>query len=366
MRALLSLLIPLAGFGQNLLPPSDPMGPVTGETQQVTTAEQRATLRALELQATNHYQMHAPGTPAHVLQVSFTATASTSFAGGSGSLRETWISGQNWRWDATLGGYSLLRISSNGVAYDQQPLHAIPLRLKMLAAALFAPLQPNQIVDRTAQATWRGTQVICILRSTLAGPRGQTVAGRTWGEAEACIDPVTGLLMMSSAAPGVYIGYDYSNALRFHDRMLPGSMTIWENGTPVVEAQLSGISDTDGSDRSPFTPTAEMKAQGPAVTLAAPIQFQDVLRTADVTAGSTVQPAIVHVTFDEEGVAQESEVLQSSGMSQTALSFITGKKIWAAPNVPGAPPRQREAYILVEFQPQTPPGVPMTRAQRLQ
>jgi hypothetical protein len=365
MRLLLlsGLLIPLAGFGQSLLPPSDPMEPVTGGTQQVTTAEQRASLRMLLLQAANHYQMHAQGTPAHIVQVSFTATASTSFAGGTGILRETWISGQNWRWDATLGAYSLLRISSNGVAYDQQPLHAIPLRLKMLANALFAPLTPNEVTERTAQTTWKGTQVTCILRNVLGGPRDQAGAGRTWGEAESCIDPLTGLLMMESAAPGIYVGYDYTNALRFHDRILPGSLTIWENGTAVVEAQLANIADTDASDHSPFTPTAQMKEQGPAITLGGVIQGRDIVRAPDIQAGSQIAPAVVHVTFDEQGAAQESEVLQSSGMSQRALSYVTGKKIWANQNAPGAPPRQREAYILVEFQPPLPVGVPMRRVQ---
>lgn len=353
MRALLSLvlLIPLVGFGQNVLPPSDPMEPVTGGAQQITTAEQRAALRMLLLRAANNYQMHAPGTPAHIVQVSFTATASTSFAGGTGILRETWISGQNWRWDATLGSYSLLRISSNGVAYDQQPLHPIPLRLKMLAGALFAPVIPNAVLERTAQATWKGTQVTCILRHALGGPPDQPVTGRMWGEAETCVDPATGLLMMQSAAPGIYIGYDYANALRFHERILPGAFTIWENGNAVVEAQVTSIADTDASNQAPFTPTAEMKAQGPAITLAAPMQMRNVVRASDIQPGSQIEPTVVHVTFGEDGTPQEFEALQSSAMSQRAVSFIAGTKIWAVPNTPGEPPRQREQYILVEFQP---------------
>jgi hypothetical protein len=48
---------------------------------------------------------------------------------GAGQLRETRISGEDWRWDGSLGGYTLLRISSNAAIYDQNPNNMIPLRI---------------------------------------------------------------------------------------------------------------------------------------------------------------------------------------------------------------------------------------------
>src|SRR5579863_4701461 len=93
--------------------PPDPLELVTGPTQVPATPAERGALVALIVNATEHYALHERGGPAHILQISFNAAGSTLYSGGAGQLRETWISGQNWRWDGSLGTYSLLRISSN-------------------------------------------------------------------------------------------------------------------------------------------------------------------------------------------------------------------------------------------------------------
>src|SRR5271154_4021513 len=159
MRALPLLIASLLGAGSGLCQkysiapvPPDPLELVSGPTQVPATPEQRGALVALMNRAAGHYSLHARGTPAHVLQISFTAGASTLNPGGTGQLRETWLSGENWRWDGTLGGYTLLRLSSNAAVYDQNPNSMIPLRLKMLANAVFAPIQgaPRRETIRTA------------------------------------------------------------------------------------------------------------------------------------------------------------------------------------------------------------------------
>ncbi len=357
--SILGAILPLAAFAQTtnpVAPPSDPLELVTGAAQPVTTIEQRAAAVALLSRAADQYSMHSKTTPAHTLQMAFNATASTLFPGGAGQLRETWISGQNWRWDATLGDYSLLRISSNGVAYDQQTPQPIPLRLKMLANAVFAPLQfatPRVDAMRTASVSWKGGQITCILlgQSGSAQSPAAATTGRQWNESEFCIDPATGLLDVYSEVPGYYAIYDYSNALKFHDRTLPGAVTISENATAVVHAQLTGIADTDPANMAPFTPTAQMMSHGPAVVLFAPTQMTRIVPSQSVQPGSTIEPAIVHITLDEQGNVQESELLQTTGLSPQALAFVTGTQLWPAPQTAGTPPRQREAYVRVEFVP---------------
>lgn len=241
-------------------------------------------MTALMMRAADQYAMHARGGPAHILQISFNATPSTLFAGGRGELRETWISGQNWRWDATLGDYSLLRISSNGVAYDQQAVRPLPLRLKMLTNAVFAPLlsaTPRFSEMRTASVSLKGTEVTCVLLSFgQMEASAPATGGRQWNETEYCIDPATGSLINFSEVPGVYVVYDYSDALLFHNRRLPGAVTIFENGSPVVEAQLTSLVDTDPANITPFTPTAQMMAQGPATVLMTPIRMMQRIRFA--------------------------------------------------------------------------------------
>jgi hypothetical protein len=357
--------LPQTGFTQpgltrtaaTLAQPSDPLEPVTGMAQSVTTAEQRAAAVALMNRAVDQYAMHAKGTPAHILQIAFNATASTLFPGGAGQLRETWISGQNWRWDATLASYELLRISSNGVAYDQQAPQAIPLRIKMLANAVFAPLQfatPRVSPMRTATVTWKGAPITCILLGggdLLETSVPASAAGRNWNESEFCIDPSTGLLDIYSEVPGLYVFYDYTNALKFHDRILAGAVTIHENGTAIVQAQLTSVVDTDPSNIAPFIPTAQMQSQGPAVVLFSPGRMTRLVPSPNVPQGATVQPAIVHVTLDEEGKVQESELLQTSGVSAQALDLVAQTKLWPVPQAGGTPPRQRELFVTVAYVP---------------
>jgi len=335
-----------------LAPPSDPLEPVTGTPQDVTSVEQRAAAVALLNQAVDHYSMHAKTTPAQILQMAFHATASTLFPAGAGQLRETWISGQNWRWDASLGSYSLLRISSGGVAWDQQTPQAIPLRIKMLANAVLAPLQFVTLrvsPTRIASVTWKGAQITCMLIDPSLIPSTQAT-GRRWGESEFCVDPATGLLDIYSEAPGIYVFYDYTNALKFHDRILPGTVTIDENGAAVVEAQLTSIPDTDPSDTAPFTPTAQMKSQGPAVVLFAPGRGTRIVPTPNIQPGAAIEPVVVHVAFDEQGKVAESEVLQSNSFSAQALALVAQTPRFAElPQADGTPPRQRESFIRVEF-----------------
>jgi hypothetical protein len=365
MRRLFAILVatlPLAAYAQTanpVAPPSDPLELVTGAAQPVTTVEQRAATVALLNRAAEQYAMHSKGTPAHILQISFNATASTLFPGGAGQLRETWISGQNWRWEATLGNYSLLRISSNGVAYYQQAPQAIPLRLKMLANTVFAPLQftaPRVAAMRTASVTWKGAQITCVLLAPSGSAQDSAAAkaGRQWNESEFCVDPATGLLDVYSEIPGYYAIYDYTNALKFHDRTLPGAVTISENGTAAVQAQLTSIADTDATNMTPYTPTAQMISQGPAVVLFAPMQMTRMVPSPSMQPGSAIEPAIVHVTLDEQGHVQESELLQTTGLSSQALALVTGTKLWPAPQTSGTPPRQREAFVRVEFVPAQP------------
>jgi hypothetical protein len=226
----------------------------------------------------------------------------------------------------------------------------IPLRLKMLANAVFAPIEgaPRKATIRTANVEWKGAQITCIMMSAEAN--AQTPAtGRQWYETEYCIDPATGLLNIYSKAPGIYTVYDYANALSFHGLVLPGNITITENGTTVLAAQLTSIADTDPSNTSPFTPTSQMIAQGPATALQLPTRFP--LPGPGAAPGPAIQPVIVHAVIDAKGKVRESEVLQTSSVSAAALNFVTGMKFPAEATASGASPTEREAYINVRFRP---------------
>jgi hypothetical protein len=330
--------------------PPDALELVTGPTQVPANAEQRGALVALMNRAVAHYSLHSRDTAPHVLDISFNATASTLNPGGAGQLRETWTSGENWRWDGSLGGYSLLRISSNAAIYDAIPSMMIPLRLKMLANAVFAPIQgaPRRETIRMASVTWKGAQITCILTSA-EGNEQVPAYGRQWYETEYCIDPSTGLLDIVSIAPGVYTVYDYTNALKFHDRVLPGTVTITEDGATVVAAQLTSIVDFNPSNASLLTPTAQMMANGPATALQLPTRFA--IPGPGNAPGPVVQPVIIHAVIDAGGKVREWEALQNSSVSGPALAMISKMNFGTATPASGASPIEREAYINVRFRP---------------
>lgn len=352
----LCALIPVVGFCQRRVPvPPDPLELVTSGARVANTDEARAPLIALVNDAIENYQLHANTSPANALQISFHATASTLFPGGDGQLRETWISSRSWRWDASFGAYSLLRIRSNGVAYDERGPRPLPLRLKMLHNAVFAPIQLQRVKSaqeklRSASVTWKGTPVTCILvspRLNASAPSG----ARDWNEVEYCIDPATDLLDVYSEAPGVYVSYDYTSALRFHEKLLPRKVSIFENGTAVIEAQLTGIVDADAFDPGALKPTAQMIAQGPALELIFPARPWTYVWSTDMPARANVEPTIVHLTLDEHGAVEESEALQTWSSSSAALAHVLKKMKFDPVNADGGPPRQRELYLDVEFHP---------------
>lgn len=137
--------------------------------------------------------------------------------------------------------------------------------------------------------------------------------------------------------------------MKFHDRVLPGRVTISENGTTVVDAQLTSIADIDASDTTPFTPTAQMVAQGPATAMGGPERFA---MPGGLVTGAVIQPVIVHATLDTKGKVLESEVLQTSSVSAEALRLVSSSKFGAMKPASGASPVERDAYINVRFRPQ--------------
>jgi hypothetical protein len=157
-------------------------------------------------------------------------------------------------------------------------------------------------------------------------------------------------LQIFSQAPGIYIAYDYANALKFHNHMLPGKITVSENGNNVIEAQLTSIADADPSNLSLYVPTTEMTAHGPAPVSDVPERFPMFFPAANAS-DSNVQPTIVHVTIDPNGNVQEIEALQHTSVSDQALALMKSRRYPASPQPAGASPRLREAFVNVQFRP---------------
>ena len=284
--------------------------------------------------------MHIAGTPPFRLDATFLASGDVSYV-GSGALSETWLSGQQWRWTANLAEYSQSRIGRGQIGFDEQRVPAVPMRVHMLREAIFWPLQfaANPRL-RIAATQWNGKPATCVL---LGGELGSTVQSRLWNEQEYCIDNTSGLLQVKSPAPGTYLVYEYGKNLDFHGRFIPHRITGFVGGIPVLDAQVT-IADAGSVDEKTLTPTAEMLAAGPGITLAAGQKF--LINAPDSFASDVIQTVIVHAELAPAGNVLEEEVSTSADprLSQTALDLVRQH---------GFPPAltQREVYVSVGFVP---------------
>ena len=318
--------------------PPDPLELVTGPTQVPATPEQRAAVVSLLNRAMENHNLHLRSGAPYVLNMSLSLAASTVYPASAGSLQESWISGENWRWSTNLPSYPQTALSFNGAVYDENAA-PMPMGLREIRQAVFAPvpMTPGRPTLRTAAEMWNGAQVTCVMLSNGANP--QTPAqGRQWYETEYCIDPATAALQIFSEAPGVYVVYDYSNGLKFHKRLLPGKISVSENGAVVAEANLTSITDADPANVGAYTPSAEMTSRGAGAVLGRLERFGMFVYSDKVPSAATVQPVIVHVTLDAQGGLREYRALQSGAATDQAVALIRNRQYSPVPSRPEPPP----------------------------
>jgi hypothetical protein len=330
--------------------PTDPLELATGPTKVLDTPQDRSAILELVERARQNFDMHAAGTPPFELKVSFDASGRVAYT-GPGEMEETWFSAQRGRWSAHLGAYSQTRIFAGGRAFDSKTPGGIPMRVQMVRGSIFWPIvgpAPHALMKATP-ANWKGVDVVCALFSGGLNAAVPTT-GRQWQETEYCFDPKSSLLMTYSEAPGIYVSYDYSNALSFHGRVIPRTVSVVENSSTVLSIHVDSLKDAGAVDQTLFTPTAEMIAQGPGAMLSLPYRFP---RFTPAPSGykGPVQPMIVHATVGQDGRVLEAEALQTSDtlLSDSALDLVRNAS-WpfAADRVPW----QREMFVNVQFVPQ--------------
>ena len=276
----------------------------------------------------------------YTVTTSFTAYGASPYS-GPGEMTETSIGDGYRQWTGRLGAFSLARMLPG--AHDLGTRGPIPMPIQMVRGTLFGPIDNVLLPLRSAEATLDGVPVTCVLTS-VDGPT--TTPRRDWSEVEHCVDPQSGRLRVYSEAPGLYVVYDYSSALSFHGRTLPGRITITVAGSVVVQETLS-IKDPGFIDPGAFTtPTNEM--WGPGLLLTRPTHLR--LERGSITAPSTsVQPVIVHATLDVDGQVVEAEALQTADpvLSQSALELVKSRNFGSGARRDGAP-QQREVFVTVQ------------------
>jgi len=322
--------------------PPDPLELVTGDAQPVADAQQR--IAALELLNKAHGLSNVRAQP-YDLKTAFTASGGLA-SDGNWTLEDMAPKGGGYRWTAQGPNYSAINLypeSSTAGLYGNQPSGILPLRLIQVRSAIFFiyPTVGPQASVRTAAGLLNGAPQNCVLIVFGAGKRSFN-GGRNWEEAEYCVDALIGLLTQYSPAPGLFVRYDYSSGIRFHNKFIPTAFSISENGQVVAEARTIGVTDaparTDAMfDTAGLTPLGAGRAMNPGMNMSirtvAPGQ-----RFPTSNAGATMQAVTLHGNLAGDGTLSEVEVLASSnpGLNQAAINQATTIAHGRLQNQPGA------------------------------
>ena len=333
--------------------PSDPLEMVTGQTQAVNAHPKRAAVVRLLGRARDGYALRSAGR-GYDLKVSFTVNSGgrTEYD-GVWEMEDVFDPRQGFRWTAkSSAGYAITRISSNGMIYGEETASYIPLRLHEARAALFDPIPAAGNVARasirTANTTFEGTQLTCVLISSSATAANAADA-RHWDETEDCIDPKSGLLRLHSQVPGRYYAYDYANAPQLAGHVLPRKVTVTEAGKTVTEISVDSLTELPSADPSLFVPTEEMKARGPVIAMAGAEKVSLYPVKGQVAAGAEADVVCVFGVVTPSGQLAEAHSLQPSDPNSDAAVKAAQQMSFAPLTPPGAQPRQHFVFVIEKF-----------------
>jgi len=322
-------------------PFTDPYEPVGGGVEAASSPDLRASAVALLAKARAGALRHVQGMPPYRFDVSFTAGGS-ALNTGAGEISETWMTGQKWRWTASVGDVSHLQLLYQGALMEDRHLAVIPMRAHMLRnEALWATrwFGPNARL-RTAKVQWQGKSTTCVLGSEPAGDSAN-VQGREWDEEEYCVDDASGDLVVHSLAPGTYAQFGYDGNVQFHGLHLPDRIRIYVAGALVVDG-IFHIADATADDEGSLLPAAGMTSDPRPVALGSAVRMR--ISAAPEGDASIAQPVIVHAEIDSDGTVVEAEL---SAAANAALVPAALKQVRET-NF-GHTGTERQGYIDVRF-----------------
>ena len=179
--------------------------------------------------------------------------------------------------------------------------------------------------------------------------------GRNWEESEYCVDAQSGLLTTYSPVPGLFVRYNYSSAIRFHDKSIPTGFIISEGGRTVAEARTISVTDPPAHTDAMFSP-AGLKALGAGRAMNPGFNMPIVMPLPgrpfpDSNENAAMQVVTLHGNVSGEGRLSEVEILASSdaSLNQAALenaNTITQSRVHRQP---GATAQSSEVILTFEF-----------------
>jgi hypothetical protein len=328
--------------------PNDPLELVTGDVQPVLDAEQRAAATSLLKRARELSNVRAY---AYDLKTTFVSAGASE---GTWSLEDTSPARNVYRWTAQGPSYAATNLYTNELLYGNQTGGSMPLRLAQARTAIFFAYHAfgPQATMRTATGSLNGAEVSCVLLSHAGLKPGN--GGRRWEESEYCMDAKSGLLMRYSPVPGMFVSYDYTSALRFHDKSIPGKFTITQAGQTIVEARTESVADPGKVDPALFQP-AGLEKIGVGALMTRPWKVRTRVGSSRKEKGAPVEVVVLDGMVTPDGKMGDVQVVASSNaaLNQAAMEKAASFQSWqtAEDAQPGATPLSHEVYFTVEFGP---------------
>lgn len=328
--------------------PPDRFELVTADAQPIENAAQRAEIVKLVNSARNHSNVRAQ---AYDLKTAFNALGNGS-SDGAWQLQDTSPGRGLYRWTAQGPGYSVVNLFVNKMLYSDHPADSMPLRLAQVRAAIFFT-QPGlgaRASIRKSAGTLDGEELVCVL--VMQNMQGGSVSGgRSWDEAEYCIDEKGNHLVTYSPIPGLYIHYDYAKAIAFHNIIVPAKFVITQAGQTVIEAQTVSITDPP-ADLSSFQPSG-LSTIGMGPAMSPPWHYHTTLPYTGGATSDVPQMVVLHGMQSPKGRLTDPEILVSSdpSLNNSALQYAAKWKAgpMAAVVEPGVTPQSHEVFLTLRY-----------------
>ncbi len=330
--------------------PPDRLELVLGEAQLVTDPQERAATVRLVTVARRHSNVRVQP---YDLKTAFSALG-TGSSDGNWELEDTSPAANMYRWVAQGPGYEAVHLYLNRVLYSDRKSDTLPLRLVQVRAAIFFT-QPGLVpraTIRKSSGSLDGVELTCVLVAHRM--MGRPVSGgRSWDEAEYCVDPKTNTMVTYSPIPGQYIRYDYASGIQFHDTLVPGKFTITQAGQAVIDARTVSVSDPV-KNPAEFQPTG-LNTIGMGSTMSPPWHYH---ANAPVPAGISAdqeQVVVVHGMQSPKGRLSDIELIASSNpaLNSSALQYASRWKAGPMGSVvePGTTPQSHEVFLTLHYLP---------------
>lgn len=328
--------------------PPDRLELVVGDAQSVEDMNTRQELVNLVAGARQHSNVRAQP---YDLKTTFNASGSGTFD-GNWQLQDTSPGRNVYRWTAEGPGYSAANLFLNNIFYTNRPSDTIPMRLAQVRAALFfnqPSLGPRASI-RKSSGVLDGVELTCVL--VMQNLRGRTVlGGRSWDEAEYCIDPKLNAIVVYSPIPGLYIHYEYSNAIQFHKALIPARFTVIQASQPIIEAQIASVTEPP-ADLSSFQPSG-LNPMGVGPSMSPPWHYHASVPQPAANRTDVSPSVVVHGMQSPRGRLTDIEVLASSNpaLNSSALQYAAKWKAGPMSSVvePGATPQSHEVFLTLSY-----------------